>query len=109
MNNSQVAHHFIYESSEAQGSNFSCNGSKIYSYSSLMATIDREKKIILIDERISHYSNSSQKHRSHLLRAIPSYYSVFEWYWKDGSFVEAQYNLILNLIGKQSRARKVDY
>ena len=109
MNNSQVAHHFIYESSEAQGSNFSCNGSKLYSYSSLMATIDREKKIILIDERISHYSNSSQKHRSHLLRAIPSDYSVFEWYWKDGSFVEAQYNVILNLIGKQSRARKVDY
>ena len=111
MNNSQVAHHFIYESSEAQGSNFSCNGSKLYSYSSLMATINREKKIILIDQRISTYSNSSQKHRSHLLRAIPSYYSVsvFEWYWKDGSFIEAQHNVILNLIGKQSRARKVDY
>ena len=109
MNNSQVAHHFIYESSEAQGSNFSCNGSKIYSYSSLMATINREKKIILIDEGISHYSNSSQKHRSHLLRAIPSDYSVFEWYWEDCSFVEAQYNVILNLIGKQSRARKADY
>ena len=109
MNNSRVAHHFIYESSEAQGSNFSCNGKKIYSYSSLMATIDREKKIILIDERISHYSNSSQKHRSHLLRAIPSDYSVFEWYWKNGSFIEAQHNAILNLIGKQSRARKVDY
>ena len=109
MNNEQVAHHFIYESSKAQGSNFSCNGKKIYSYSSLMATINREKKIILIDERISNYSNSSQKHRSHLLRAIPSDYSVFEWYWKDGSFVEAQYNVILNIIEKQSRARKVDY
>ena len=109
MNNSRVAHHFIYESSEAQGSNFSCNGRKLYSYSSLMATINREKKIILIDERISHYSNSSQKHRSHLLRAIPSDYSVFEWYWKDGSFIEAQHNVILNLIEKQSRARKVDY
>ena len=109
MNNSRVAHHFIYESSEAQGSNFSCNGRKLYSYSSLMATINREKKIILIDERISHYSNSSQKHRSHLLRAIPSDYSVFEWYWKNGSFIEAQYNVILNLIEKQSRARKVDY
>ena len=109
MNNSQVAHHFIYESSEAQGSNFSCNGRKLYSYSSLMATIDREKKIILINERISHYSPISQKHRSKLLRAIPSDYSVFEWYWKDGSFIEAQHNVILNLIGKQSRARKVDY
>ena len=109
MNNTQVAHHFIYESSEAQGSNFSCINKRLYSYSSLMATIDREKKIILIDQRISNYSNSSQKHRNHLLRAIPSYYSVFEWYWKDGSFIEAQHNVILNLIGKQSRARKADY
>ena len=109
MNNSQVAHHFIYESSEAQGSNFSCNGSKLYSYSSLMATIDREKKIILIDERISNYSNSSRKHRNHFIRAIPSNYSVFEWHWADGSFIETQYYVLLNLLDKQSRARKVDY
>lgn len=109
MNNSQVAHHFIYESSEAKGSNFSCNGRKLYSYSSLMATINREKKIILIDKRISNYSNSSQKHRSHLLRAIPSDYSVFEWYWEDGSFIECMHDIIIELIHKQSRARKVDY
>ena len=109
MNNSQVAHHFIYESSPAKGSNFSCRNNSIYSFSSLMATIDREKKIILIDQRISHYSNSSQKHRSHLFRAIPSHYSVFEWHWNDGSFIEEKYNMILNLIDKQSRARKVDY
>ena len=109
MNNSQVAHHFIYESSEAKGSNFSCNNNKLYSYSSVMATIDREKKIILIDQRISHYSNSSQKHRNHLFRAIPSHYNVFEWHWRDGSFIDTQYHVILNLIDKQSRARKVDY
>ena len=109
MNNSQVAHHFIYDSSSAQGSNFSCNDNNIYSYSSLMATIDREKKIILIDQRISTYSNSSQKHGNHLLRAIPSNYSVFEWRKDDGSFIEAQHDIILQLIGKQSRARKVDY
>lgn len=109
MNNEQVAHNFIYDSSKAQGSNFSCNKNKIYSFSSLMATIDREKKIILIDQRISTYSNSSQKHRNHLLRAIPSSYSVFEWYWNDGSFIETQNNVIINLIDKQSRARKVDY
>lgn len=109
MNNSQVAHHFIYDSSSAQGSNFSCNDNNIYSFSSLMATIDREKKIILIDQRISTYSISSQKHRNHLLRAIPSHYSVFEWHWNDGSFIYTQYHQILLLIGKQSRARKVDY
>ena len=109
MNNSQVAHHFIYDSSETQESNFSCNDNSIYSFSSLMAKIDREKKIILIDQRISNYSNSSQKHRSHLLRAIPSNYSVFEWRKDDGSFIETQHNIILQLIDKQSRARKVDY
>lgn len=109
MNNSELAHHFIYNSLEAKGSNFSYNNERLYSYSSLMATIDREKKIILIDQRISTYSNSSQKHRNHLLRAIPSNYSVFEWYWRDGSFIEAQHDIILQLIGKQSRARKVDY
>lgn len=109
MNNEQVAHHFIYESSPAKGSNFSCNNNSIYSYSSLMATIDREKKIILIDQEISTCSNSSQKHRSHLLRAIPSNYSVFEWHWNDGSFIDSKYHIILELIDKQSRARKVDY
>ena len=109
MNNTQVAHHFIYESSPAKGSNFSCNGRKLHSYSSLMATIDREKKIILIDKEISTYSNSSQKHRSHLLRAIPSHYNVFEWHWNDGSFIDTKYHVILNFIDKQSRARKVDY
>ena len=109
MNNEKVAHHFIYESSEAKGSNFSCNGNKIYSYSSLMATIDREKQIILIDQRISTYSNSSQKHRNHLIRAIPSTYSIFEWHWNDGSFIYAKYHHILLLISKQKRARKVDY
>ena len=109
MNNPQVAHHFIYESSEAKGSNFSCKNNNLYSFSSVMATIDREKKIILVDQRISHYSNSSQKHRSNLLRAIPSHYSVFEWNWNDGSFVDSQYHVILELIHKQSRARKVDY
>lgn len=109
MNNSQVAHHFIYESSTAKGSNFWCNNNKLYSYSSVMATIDRENKIILIDQRISHYSKSSRKHRSHLLRAIPSNYSVFEWRKDDGSFIKTQYDIIIQLIDKQSRARKVDY
>lgn len=110
MRNENVAHCFIYnEDSEEQGSNFSFKGNKLYSYTSLMATIDREKKIILIDERISDYSNTSRKHRNHFLRAIPSYYNVFEWYWNDGSFIYTQYHQILLLIGKQSRARRVDY
>jgi hypothetical protein len=88
MNNAQVAHHFIYNYSSAKGSNFSCNNGRLYSYDYVMATIDRESKVILIDERISNYSNSSRKHRSHFMRAIPSTYQVFEWRWQDGSFIE---------------------
>jgi hypothetical protein len=74
-----------------------------------MATIDRESKVILIDERISNYSNSSRKHRSHFMRAIPSTYQVFEWRWQDGSFIECKHDNLIDLIKKQSRARKVDY
>ena len=109
MNNAQVAHHFIYNYSSAKGSNFSCNNGRLYSYDYVMATIDRESKVILIDERISNYSNSSRKHRSHFMRAIPSTYQVFEWRWQDGSFIECKHDNLIDLIKKQSRARKVDY
>ena len=109
MNNEQVAHRFIYNNDSAQGSNFRFNGNKLYSYSSLMATIERDKKIVLIDQRISCYSNTSKKHRNHLLSAIPSNYKVFEWYQNAGSFIETMHNNLIDLIKKQSRARKVDY
>ena len=109
MNNEQVAHSFIYDNDSAQGSNFRFNGNKLYSFNSLMATIDRDRKIILIDERISCYSNSSQKHRRHLLNAIPSTYQVFEWRWQDGKYIECMQNEILGLIDKQSRSKKIDY
>lgn len=109
MNNEQVAHRFIYNNDSAQGSNFRFNGNRLYSYRSLMATIERDRKIILIDEKISCYSNTSKKHRNHLLRAIPSNYKVFEWRWQDGSFIEYKYNSILGMIDKQSRARVYDY
>lgn len=47
MNNEQVAHKWIYDSgsgSQAQGSNFSYSMNRLYSFSSIMAIIDREKK-----------------------------------------------------------------
>ena len=110
MRNENVAHSFIYdEDSEGKGSNFKFIKNKLYSYNSLMARIDRNKKIILIDEHISDYSNTSRKHRSNLLKAIPSNYSVFEWRWRDSSYIESQYNLIIEMLHKQSRARTSDY
>lgn len=110
MRNENVAHCFIYnEDSEEKGSNFSFKGNKLYSYTSLMARINRDKKTILIDEHISDYSNTSRKHRRNLFKAIPSIYSVFEWRWKDSSYIESQYNLIIEMLDKQSRARTSDY
>lgn len=109
MKNESVAHRFIYDNTYAKGSNFRFDGNKLYSFFSHMATIDRDRKTILIDEGISNYSNSSRKHRNNLMRAIPSNYSVFEWRWKDGSFIECTYNSILGMIDKQSRARVSDY
>jgi hypothetical protein len=111
MNNEQVAHKWVYNSgagSQAQGSNFSYSMSRLYSYGSIMAVIDREKKLIEIDRRISNYSHSSKKHASHMHRAIPSYYKVFEYDFNEGAFVY-YFNSIMLLVGKQLKARKWDY
>ena len=110
MNNEQVAHKWIYDSgsdSQARGSNFSYSMNRLYSYSSLMATIDREKKVIEIDKRISDYSNSSIKHANHMRKAIPYYYKVFEYDFNKGAF-KYYFETIMILAEKQLRARKYD-
>jgi len=111
MNNEQVAHKWIYDSgsgSQAQGSNFSYSMNRLYSYSSIMAIIDREKKVIEIDRRISDYSNSSRKHAIHMHKAIPFYYKVFEYDFNEGAF-EYYFEKIMILTRKQLKARKYDY
>ena len=109
MNNEVVAHRFIYgEKTSAKGSNFSYDGSKLYSYTSLLAKIDREKKIIYIDSNIAGYSNSSKKHTNYLRRAIPGNYSTFEWDFSE-DFITCKRNEIFKLIDMESRARKVSY
>ena len=109
MNNEVVAHRFIYgEKTSAKGSNFSYDGSKLYSYTSLLAKINREKKIIYIDSNIAGYSNSSQKHTNYLRRAIPGNYSTFEWDFSE-DFITCKRNEIFKLIDMESRARKVSY
>ena len=46
MNNEVVAHRFIYgEKTSAKGSNFSFEYDRLYSYYSILAKINREKKI----------------------------------------------------------------
>ena len=109
MNNEVVAHRFIYgEKTSAKGSNFSFEYNRLYSYYSILAKIDREKKIVYIDSNVSGYSHSSQKHTNHLHRAIPGNYSVFEWDFSD-DFIACKRNEIFKLIDMESRARKVSY
>ena len=109
MNNEVVAHRFIYEEkTSAKGSNFSFEYDRLYSYYSILAKINREKKIIYIDSNIAGYSHSSQKHTNHLRRAIPGNYSVFEWDFSE-DFITCKKNEIFKLIDMESRARKVSY
>ena len=109
MNNEVVAHRFIYgEKTSAKGSNFSFEYDRLYSYDSILAKINREKKIIYIDSNIAGYSHSSQKHTTHLYRAIPGNYSVFEWDFSE-DFITCKRNEIFKLIDMESRARKVSY
>lgn len=109
MNNEVVAHRFIYgEKTSAKGSNFSFEYDRLYSYYSILAKIDREKKIVYIDSNIAGYSNSSQKHTNYLRRAIPGNYSTFEWDFSE-DFITCKRNEIFKLIDMESRARKVSY
>ena len=109
MNNESVAHNWVYgDKSISRGSNFSCDGSRLYSYHSLLAKIDRDKKIVYVNSRISGYSNSSRKQASHMYRAIPSFYEIFEWDFGNNIY-EERLDKILKLLDMQSRARSRDY
>jgi hypothetical protein len=117
MNNSQVAHNFAY-GKDGNGSNFysEYSGTLLYSYSSLMAR--KFGSIILVDKYIANYSNTSQRHHSHLYRACNHmdiiYVSELDKYGRLEEFLnQRELNLVNNslieLYKKQQRARKRDY
>lgn len=109
MNNEYVAHNWVYgDKSISIGSNFSYDGNKLYSYDSLLAKIDRDKKIVYVNSEIADYSNSSRKHANHMHRAIPSFYEIFEWDFGNNIY-EERLDKILKLLDMQSRARRRDY
>ena len=110
MNNESIAHNWVYgdKSISYRGSNFSYDGSKLYSYASLLAKIDRSKKIVYVNSRIAGYSNTSRKHANHMHRAIPSNYDIFEWDFSNNIY-EERLEKILKLLDMQSRARSRDY
>lgn len=110
MNNESVAHNWVYggKSISSRGSNFSYDGSRLYSYHSLLAKIDRDKKIVYVNSEIAGYSNSSRKHANHMHRAIPSNYDIFEWDFANNIY-EERLDKIFKLLDMQSRARSRDY
>jgi len=66
-NNGEVGHSFVY-GYNAKGSNFESANGTLWSYSSVLAK--KHNGMIIIDNHIANYSNTSQKHASHLNRAI---------------------------------------
>ena len=111
MNNESVAHKWVYNdgrNGEAEGSNFSYRYDKLYSFYSVLAIINRVEKIVLVDENIAGYSNTSRKHANHMRRAIPSYYKIIEYPFNMEPF-EYYYNQIIQCIRLQKRARVTDY
>ena len=121
MNNETVAHNFVYGETGKGSSFYSEKANKaeniLYSYSSVLAL--KFGDIVVISERIAHYSNTSQKHKSHLLRALPSYFDVIWVHDLDNysSLKEICNNEALKRVNnnltdfykKQKRARKTDY
>ncbi len=90
----------------SNSSNMSYSSTTLWSYSSVLAK--HVEDTIHIDYSIARYSNSSMKQASHLRRAIPTSVTVFEypfhlepivWYLRK----------CMELLDKQSRARKADY
>ena len=67
MNNTQVGHAFVY-GDNGKGSNFESSNGTLWSYGSKLAI--KFKGYIVIDNDIATYSNSSQRHASHLNSAI---------------------------------------
>ena len=65
--NESVGHAFVYHENK-KGSNFESEGNKLWSYSSILAM--RNDGIIFIAYNIANYSSSSQRHASHLNKAI---------------------------------------
>ena len=110
MTNESIAHKWVYHpelSWSSNYSNMSFGSRKLYSYNSVLArNVDG---VIHIDHRIATYSNSSQKQATHLRRAIPSTWTVFEYDFSAESALHWYLEQAMYLLDKQSRARTRDY
>ncbi len=109
-----IPHKWVYDTNngsyDLKSYKMSYYHEKLYSYGSILATIDREKQIVLVDSHVSNYSNTSSRHAYYMRNAIPSWYKVFECRESyDFPTMEGYYKAVIDLVDKQSRARKRDY
>ena len=85
------------------------NGNKVYSYRSLLGIIDVPNKVLLIDDNIRHYSVTTSKHTSPLIReALGNNYRIFSIPLEEPNQFVLKFYLdkITELLGKDKRARK---
>ena len=109
----RIAHRFIYggedESYDYASYNTGFNRNRYYSYNSVLATIDRDKHILIINKSIATYSSISSKHHWDLRSATPSYYTIFMNPHPGLDPMEGYLKEVLNLLEKATRARTTDY
>ena len=85
------------------------NGNKVYSFRSLLGIIDVPNKVLLIDDNIRHYSVTTSKHTSPLIReALGNDYKIFSIPLEEPNQFVLKFYLdkITELLGKYKRARK---
>jgi len=110
----QICHRWIYDndngSYDYNSYNISYYGHELYSYNTVLAVIDRERNVISIDLSTANYSHTSSRHHSYLLGAIPRYqYTVFTYPFHESDVPAWYLRQCMELLDKQSRARKRDY
>ena len=109
-----IPHKWIYankgDSYDYKSYNMSFHGTKLYSYRSVLATIDRANDVICIDSSIANYSHTSGRHHRYLLGAIPGHrFTVFTFPFYETDRPAWYLKQCIELLDKQSRARKRDY
>jgi len=112
MTNEQLANQWVNHilgrnnKTHGNGSHFSYSYNVLYSYNSTLAEWDQDKKVLLINDHIANYSNTSKRHALHMERALMGE-NITKLYLY-GTLV-AQTEMLRDLILKQERARKYDY
>jgi len=117
----QLAHDFVYGEKARDGSDYrqvkangivqmSYDSRTIWSYNTVLATINRDKKYIVMYEDTREESNTSREHYDSLLDALP--YDYTRYYRRSGMATDnIKYKLdeIDDLLRLQARARVRDY